>query len=335
MTSTNTSWKNNPFLLGPAGKDYIWGGTRLKAEYSKDLPMTPLAESWECSTHPDGPSIVASGEFKGMTLTKVLEDHPEFMGTHSNKSSDLPILIKIIDAKQDLSIQVHPDDTYARKYENGQLGKTEMWYVMDASKDAKLVYGFNRDMTIDMVLDSLKDGTIEKYLQKVTVHKDDVFYVEPGTVHAIGAGVLIAEIQQSSNLTYRLYDYGRIDKNGKQRELHVDKAYDVMNLKSSAKPLQPMRTLKYKSGSATELLCRCKYFQVDRFILNTQNTRKLVDFQTQENTFKILLCIDGCGTIFNEDETSLNYFKGDCIFVPARSPIVRLHGKAQFLLIGC
>ncbi len=338
MTRKSMSLKTDlprPFLLKPAGKDSLWGGTRLNDEFSKGIDMNPLAETWECSTHPDGPSTVASGEFKGKTLTEVLKSHPEFLGTHPGTKGELPILIKFIDAKKDLSVQVHPDDEYAMEHENGSLGKTEMWYVLDAAKDAKIVYGFYNDISREKLRRSLENGTVEKYMHKVPVEKDDVFYIEAGTVHAIGAGALIAEIQESSNLTYRLYDYNREDKNGNKRELHIDKALDVANLKSSKEPRQPMRVIKYTRGCASELLCRCKYFQVERMLINTEKQRDLVDFQTGSNSFQVLLCTDGCGVIFGEAGMILNFFKGDCIFIPANSIPMKIHGKMQLLKVSC
>ena len=335
MTSTSTNLRTKPFLLTPAGKDYLWGGNRLKTEFNKEIDLVPLAETWECSTHPDGPSVIVTGTHAGKTLAELLKEHPEYLGKHPGTEGELPVLIKFIDAKKNLSVQVHPDDDYARKYENGQLGKTEMWYVMDAAPDAQLVYGFNHDITKEQLRQSLKDGTVEKYLQKVKIQKDDVFFIEAGTVHAIGAGALIAEIQESSNLTYRLYDYNRVGKDGKLRELHIDKALAVANLKSSSEPRQPLRLLKYKKGSATELLCRCKYFQVERYLLNTESSRKLVEFQTAGDTFEVFLCLDGCGVVFMEDGDSMNFFKGDCIFVPANSLSMKFHGKAQFLHVRC
>lgn len=334
MTRRNMSLNGKPFLLKPAGKDYLWGGTRLKDEFSKEMDQNPLAETWECSTHPDGTSVVASGELEGILLSDVLREHPEYLGTHPRTDGELPILIKLIDAKKDLSVQVHPDDSYAQAHENGSLGKTEMWYVLDAAKDSRLIYGFYHDMEGETLRKSLSEGTVEKYLQKVPVHKDDVFYIEAGTVHAIGAGTLIAEIQENSNLTYRLYDYNRRDKDGNLRELHVDKALDVVNLKGSAEPRQPMRVLKYKRGIASEFLCRCKYFQVERVLVNTERTRNLADFQTNSNSFQVLLCMDGCGILFDEN-TPINFFKGDCIFVPANSVPMKLHGKAQLLKVSC
>lgn len=335
MTSTNMNLMNKPFLLTPAGKDYLWGGNRLQTEFNKNIPLNPLAETWECSTHSDGPSIAVSGIHEGKTLSDILKEHPEYLGTHPGLEGELPILVKFIDAKKDLSVQVHPDDEYARDFENGQLGKTEMWYVMDATPDAQLVYGFYHDISKEQLKKSLLDGTVEKYLQKVKIQKDDVFFIEAGTVHAIGAGALIAEIQESSNLTYRMFDYNRVDKNGKLRQLHIDKALDVVNLKGSAEPRQPLRLLRYKKGFASELLCRCKYFQVERYLLNTESSRKLVEFKTAQNSFQVFLCLDGCGVIFMEDGDSLNFFKGDCVFVPANSLSVKFHGKARFLNIRC
>ncbi|MFG6332839.1 MAG: class I mannose-6-phosphate isomerase [Lachnospiraceae bacterium] len=323
-----------PFLLKPAGKDYLWGGSRLRDDFSKELDLTPLAETWECSTHPDGPSLVAGGEHAGKRLSEVLKEHPEYAGTHPKTDGGLPILIKFIDARKDLSVQVHPDDEYAAVHEHGSLGKTEMWYVLDAAKDAHLVYGFYQDISREKLERSLREGTVERYLQKVKVHKDDLFYIEPGTVHAIGAGVLIAEIQESSNLTYRMYDYGRLDKNGRPRELHVSRALDVANLRGSRTPRQPMRVLKYRKGCATELLCRCKYFQVERQLINTERCREMADFRTDSNSFQVLLCIGGCGTLFGGGEM-LHFFKGDCIFVPADSAALKLHGRAQFLKVRC
>lgn len=335
MTNRSSNSKAKPFLLKPAGKDYLWGGSRLNDDFSKGIDLEPLAETWECSTHPDGESLAASGDFNGMPLSGILKAHPEFLGTHPEAKGELPILIKFIDAKQDLSVQVHPDDTYAFAQENGQKGKTEMWYVLDAAKDAKLVYGFTHDMKPDILKNSLYRGDIEKYLQKVPIHTDDVFFIEPGTVHAIGAGTLIAEIQQSSNLTYRMYDYNRTDKNGQKRQLHIEKAMNVVNLKGSLAPRQQIRVLKYVPGSATEFLCRCKYFQVERMLINTERCRGLVSFQTDTASFQVLLCISGCGVLVEESGDAIPFFRGDCIFVPADSETVKLHGKAQFLKVRC
>lgn len=321
--------KKMPLLLRPSGKDYLWGGSRLNDEFEKGIDLSPLAETWECSTHPDGPSYVVGGEFDGVELAEVLHEHPEYLGERHKGEDKLPILIKFIDAKKDLSVQVHPTDEFARKYENGQLGKTEMWYVLDAGKGASLLYGLKRDCTADEMRKAIAGGTVMNYLQKVPVKKDDVFFIEAGTIHAIGAGALVAEIQENSNLTYRLYDYDRVGKDGRKRELHVDKALRIANLKSSAEPRQPLRVLRYRQGAAFELLTRCKYFEVYRMLVNTERRQK-VHYRADELAFRVLLCVNGCGTIAYVGGT-MPFYKGDCIFVPADSEILTIHGQAQFL----
>ena len=336
---------NRPMMLRPTGKDYLWGGRRLNDEFEKNIDMFPLAETWECSTHPDGPSFITGGEYDGMKLSDVLKAHPEYLGTHlkgrnrlntSAKTdgtdageAELPILIKFIDADKDLSVQVHPDDEYAREHENGQRGKTEMWYVLDAAKDARLIYGLDRDMTVDGMRQAINNGTLNRYLQTVPVKKDDVFFVEAGTIHALGAGILVAEIQENSNLTYRLYDYDRTDRKGNKRELHIEKSLRVARLKSVSEPRQPLRVLKYRQGAASELLCRCRYFEVYRMLINTERRQRVI-YQADSVSYRVLLCVNGCGTISYEDE-SMNFYKGDCIFVPADSVELNLHGQAQFL----
>ncbi len=357
MIKKNTNWSaNRPFLLKPAGKDYLWGGQRLKNDFSKEIDMNPLAETWECSTHPDGPSIVASGPDMGKTLPELLKEHPEYIGTRPMRMPDggLPVLVKLIDAKKDLSVQVHPDDDYAAVHENGSLGKTELWYVVDAAPGAELVYGFSRALSASFVRKSLKEGTIERYLQKVPICKDDVFFIPPGTVHGIGAGTIVAEVQECSNITYRVYDYDRLDKDGRKRELHIDKALEVADLKSSAAPRQPIRVLRYRPGFASELLGRCRYFQVDRVLINTERVRSMADFRTDDRSFQIWLCVDGCSVVFEDPDLpggspegmtesglcsaegqALRIFKGDCLFVPADSIRLRLHGKAQFVRVTC
>ncbi len=350
MTNRNSNSKteyNEPFLLSPAGQDYLWGGHRLKDDFAKNLDLSPLAETWECSTHPNGMSTVMCGSLKGKTLQEVLREHPRFIGIHPQKNypdiantGDIPILVKFIDANQKLSVQVHPDDVYAYEHESGQLGKTEMWYVVDAVPGAKLIYGFNRDVDAQTIEQALADDSIEKYLQKVDVKRGDVFVVQPGTVHAICAGCLIVEVQESSNLTYRLYDYHRIDKDGRERALHTDKALQVMNFDSLAAPRQPMHLRRYQPGLASVLLCRCKYFEVEQLTLNTERVRNPRAIQTDETSFEVLVCTDGCGILFwtshvTQMEHTLRFYKGDTIFLPANSVPMQVHGKAELLQVKC
>lgn len=331
---------HEPFLLSPAIKDYLWGGTRLKDGFSKSTDLEIVAETWECSTHKDGESIIASGPNSGRALIDVLKENPDFVGSHPKMQDGLPILVKFIDAKNDLSVQVHPDDEYAYQYENGQNGKSEMWYVVEAAKNAKLIYGFRTDITKDTVKKALQEENLEHYLLSVPVKKGDVFYIPAGQVHAICSGCLIAEVQESSNLTYRLYDYNRVDKNGNKRELHIDKALDVMNLKGSEKPVQPMRLIRFRAGIMIEKLYQCKYFTVEKVVLDTSRCKQReARFKTRDNSFRVVLCTEGCGTIDWTDEDGkvkrLDFYRGDCIFVPANSVEYRAHGKAEVLRIGC
>lgn len=251
-----------PFLLSPSGKDYIWGGERLKSDYGKALELSPLAETWECSVHPDGPSFVASGAFAGRTLAEVLAENPAWLGTSFSALGGLHILVKLIDAKRDLSVQVHPDDDFAFREEGGQQGKTEMWYVLDAEPGACLVFGLDRSTSAETLRAGLAEGTFESLLKRFPVRRGDVFYIPSGTIHAIGSGIVLAEVQQNSNLTYRLYDYGRVGKDGRPRELHVDKALAVADLSGARPQRQPLRALRYRPGFAEEELCACPYFQV-------------------------------------------------------------------------
>lgn len=320
---------NKPFLLEPVGKDYLWGGQRLKDEFHKKIDMVPLAETWECSTHPDGPSLVKSGELAGMKLDEVLCKHPEYLGSHPCTMGELPILIKLIDASQDLSVQVHPTDEFAFANEDGDSGKSEMWYVLDAAPGAELIYGLKQDVSREELEEALKRGDVDRMLRHIPINKDDVFYIPAGTIHALGDGALVAEIQQNSNLTYRMYDYERLDKDGKKRPLHVEKALEVACLTRSVSPRQPMRVLRYQPGMARELLCRCKYFEVHRMLMNTTHRQKLT-FSADTLSFRVLLCIEGQGSMEFEGE-SLDFRKGDCIFVPADSVVCELSGSAHFL----
>lgn len=249
--------------LMPAGKDYLWGGTRLRKEYRKKIDLIPLAETWECSVHPDGLSIVENGKYRGQTLKDVIDKHPEFLGT---KNQEMPVLIKFIDAMKDLSVQVHPYDDYARKYE-GDNGKSEMWYVIDAEPGAELIFGFEHPVTKEILKEAVANGTLDKHLHKIKIQKGDVIYVPAGTVHGIGAGALIAEIQESSNVTYRVYDYNRTDKNGNKRELHFDKAVEVMNM-DTVKESGEKRLVHYYPGSSREIICRSQYFETEKIEVN-------------------------------------------------------------------
>lgn len=335
MINENSNLKTNyPFLLKPIGKDYLWGGQRLNYDYNKAINMSPLAETWECSVHPDGLSIVDSGVYKGKTLKWLIETHPEMCGNRYRNLDLFPILIKFIDANKDLSVQVHPSDEYAKANECSQNGKTEMWYVIDAAPDSYITYGLQHKTSKGEIRNLIEKNQLESVLQKIPVKTNDVFFVTPGTIHAIGAGILIAEIQENSNLTYRLYDYNRLDANGSKRELHIDKALDVADLNVNNGPIQPMRVLKYRPGCAVELLCRCKYFLVERMLINTERIKDMLIFSSDDLSFKVFICINGCGVLMC-NEMSIPYFRGDSFFIPASSAPFKIHGKSTFLVVTC
>ena len=313
--------------LIPTGKDYLWGGTRLRDEYGKKIDMTPLAESWECSVHPDGPSFVANGQYKGKTLKEVLDAHPEYIGTKAN--GVFPILAKFIDAKKDLSVQVHPDDEYARENENDN-GKTEMWYIIDAEKGASLIYGFKHKVTKEILERAIERGELDKHLQKVEVHKADLYFVPAGTVHGIGKGILLAEIQESSNVTYRVYDYDRVDKNGKKRQLHFEKAVQVMDMGVVPDIKQKRRMVKYYPGCSRELLCRCKYFETERI-----QVTKGFSFSVREESFQVLMCLDGYGQVEVDGDKPVRFTKGETVFLPAGLGRCLIIGDTTILKIRC
>ena len=316
-----------PLSLRPAGKGYIWGGERLKKEYNKSLDISPLAETWECSVHPDGMSVITGGPFDGLTLKEVLADNPVFLGT---KSAEMPILIKFIDAAADLSIQVHPDDSYAKEHENDN-GKTEFWYVLDAEPGAELIYGFEHPMDRDILRRAIDEGRLEDMLHHIPVKRGDVFLVNAGTVHAIGRGVMIVEVQESSNLTYRLYDYNRTDKDGNRRPLHFGKAVDVLDMAPVKLVRQPQRMVRYFYGCAREILCRCGYFEVERI-----QVTKGFSFSVLDTSFQVLLCIDGNGGL-ETDETNkpMRFEKGSCIFLPANLGRCHIIGECTLLKVRC
>lgn len=292
--------KKYPLKLSAVFKEIIWGGTRLKEEYGKVCDLDKLAESWELTVRPDGMNVITNGEYAGMTLG-------EYLG---EEAKGFPLLIKLIDACDKLSIQVHPNDEYAMKNE-GEYGKTEMWYIVDALPGSKLVYGLS-GYDPDTFRKALADGECEKYLNYVDVKKGDVFFIPSGCVHAIGAGILIAEIQQSSNVTYRVYDYMRRGKDGKLRELHVDKALDVI---VDYKP-EEIEKIRYSCGYHEGCLADCKYFRVDRY------TGGDVTLDA-ENGFVHILCLDG-----KAEANGVSFSKGESIFLPAGLGKVKVSGSS-------
>ena len=236
-----------PIFLKPIFKDYIWGGKRLKEDFNKNTPYEITAESWEVSTNDNGKSIIKNGEYQGLNLAELflkIEERQEIFGTKTVKMEKFPILIKFIDASSNLSVQVHPDDQYAYEKENGNQGKSEMWYIMECKDGAQIICGMKENIKEEELAKVLRSNKVEEYLSFVTVKKGDCIYIPSGTIHAILGDTLICEVQQNSDLTYRVYDWGRVGKDGKPRELHVEKAIDVVKLgnKSQISHTAEMRT---------------------------------------------------------------------------------------------
>ncbi len=301
-----------PLKLTPTIKDYIWGGTRLRDRFGLQSDLDRLAEAWVLSCHKDGASVVQNGDLAGKTLAEAIAAlGRDCLGQKGKAFAFFPMLIKLIDAKSNLSIQVHPSDEYALEVEK-EFGKTEMWYVVDADEGAYLYYGFQKEISKDEFARRIAEDTITDVLNKVEVKKGDCFFIEAGTIHAIGAGLLIAEIQQNSNTTYRVYDYGRVGADGKPRELHVEKAKAVTEL---CPPKYPVQNLQ--SGRLAE----CPYFTVDKHDLDGEIT-----LQVGNDSFSSLLCVSGQALVNGVDIKA-----GECVFLPAGLGEVTVAGKAELI----
>lgn len=307
--------------LNPVFKDYIWGGTKLRDDYGFKSNLEKLAEGWMLSCHKDGENTILNGEFKNKTLSEVVKENPEFLGENGKKFEYFPILIKLIDAKNDLSVQVHPDNEYAMRVEK-EYGKTECWYILDCDEDAELIYGFNRNLTSDEFRKAIENNTFMDAVNKVKVKKGDLFFIEAGTLHAIGKGILLAEIQQNSNTTYRVYDYGRLGADGKPRELHTEKAIDVTICTPPTRDTNPEGELITGSGYSEQLLTKCELFNVKKIAV----TNEYSDF-ADEKSFVSVLITDGNGTI---DDIEIK--KGDSLFIPANYGEFRICGKVDGII---
>lgn len=305
--------------LKPSCKDYIWGGHRLAEEYGIQSDKDVLAEAWVLSCHPDGPCVIVNGPNAGKTLAQYIQENgSQALGTHCRRFRDFPILIKFIDAAQNLSVQVHPGNRYALAEEH-QYGKTEMWYVMDAAPNSFLYYGFKREVSQEEFARRIQEDTLLEVLNAVPVQKGDVLFIESGTIHAIGAGILIAEIQQNSNVTYRVYDYGWVGKDGKKRDLHIEKALAVTN-----------RVPILRSGRSYPHVADCDYFTVDRLNLDGSVMRK-VEGAVNEDSFVSILIMNGKGSISCGGE-QVPYQKGDSVFLPAGSGAYTMEGSCDALI---
>ena len=297
--------------MTPATKDIIWGGRRLIDSYNKSCGTERLAESWELTVRPDGMSVVANGEYATRTLGEFIDAAGADVIGKGYDGDRFPLLIKLIDARDRLSIQVHPSDEYALKNEN-EYGKTEMWYIVEADEGAELVFGLSSDYTPEGFKAALDAGRVEDMLHRVKVHAGEVYFIPSGLVHAIGAGILICEIQQNSNVTYRVYDYNRPGADGKPRPLHVEKALDVIVNYTPAEieALRFSRGVKPRDDSSA-LLAAC-----DKFVVTRYDVSGRVAVDADETSFVSLTFTDGDGVIVF-DGCEYEFTKGDTYFLPA------------------
>lgn len=306
-----------PMFMDPEFKETIWGGTKIMTIFSKKIPSAHTGESWEVAARENGNSTIRNGKLAGKTLAEAIEEYPvEVLGYSAMGKGmyQFPLLVKIIDADDDLSIQVHPNDQQAVALEGPQgSGKTEMWYVIDAEPDAQLIYGLKKNMTIEQFAEAIANGTLEDHVNYVPVTKGDCFYIPAGTLHAIGQGILIAEIQQNSDTTYRVYDYDRTDAEGNHRQLHVDKALEVTDLTA----------VKGDGKADINEGVISPYFQVYR-----RNLRGIQEIAVSSEHFQMVMILEGSGKI-----DGIPFKKGDTILLPAAGETVGMEGRAVYLQI--
>lgn len=327
-------YKLTPFLL-----EKLWGGTKLQTMYGKGDNSSCIAESWELSAHDAGPSKVCGGKYDGLSLKELIDALGRgVMGEAATDAVKFPLLIKFINAEKPLSIQIHPNDEYAMKHEN-DYGKNEMWYVIDAAPDSYLYYGLNRPVTKEELRESIENGRLPELLCKMSVKKGDVFFVRAGTIHAIGEGLVLCEIQESSNVTYRMFDYNRVDgKTGKTRELHVDKAIDVtdieLNVRAAKETASENKCSHFCRPNTEKTMVDCEFFKTD--LVNVDNHFEVA---IDGKSFKALVFISGEGNVYTGtkeaplEETVQSYKAGDVFFVPAGDKTVSIDGNCECIIV--
>jgi len=313
-----------PFQFEPILKDRIWGGEKLKTFLNKPITSKITGESWELSDVEGDVSVIANGDLKGKSLTDIINEFPdELLGVkiHNDFGKKFPLLFKYLDAREDLSIQVHPNDELAKKRHNS-FGKTEMWYVMQADDNARIIVGFKEKSSPEEYLKSIEDKNILSILNSVEAKQGDVFFLPTGTVHAIGAGLVIAEIQQTSDITYRIYDFDRKDANGNTRELHTDLAVEAINYNTTDTQKQYSKT-----ENQPNVMVDCPYFTTSFIPLDGKS-----EVSKDGNCFTVYMCVDGNFSIESNGET-FDYKKGDTVLMPAALKVFTLSGKASVLEI--
>ncbi|WP_417445174.1 type I phosphomannose isomerase catalytic subunit [Joostella sp.] len=314
-----------PIKFNPIFKEYLWGGTKLKEVLGKDVKTETASESWELSGVEGNVSVVSNGELKGNTLQELIDTYKEeFLGkdVYNRFGNKFPILIKFIDAKLDLSVQLHPNDALAKERHNS-FGKTEMWYVMQADPGSKLIVGFNETLTKETYLEHLKNGKLLEILNQEEVTTGDTYFINTGKVHAIGAGILLAEIQQTSDVTYRIYDYERKDKDGNTRELHTEQAVDAIDYQKK----DDFKTSYETTYNSSNNMVNCDYFVTNYLDVVGTFVKQLVN----RDSFTIYICVDGQAQV-TVGENSEKLVKGDTILIPAAINEVIISAKDAKIL---
>ena len=315
-----------PLKFTPILKDKIWGGSKLKTLFNKPSDTGKLGESWELSGYNDDISVVSNGNLKGKSLNELIKKYQgDLVGkdVFDRFGQTFPLLFKLIDANDNLSIQVHPGDEVALERHNS-FGKTEMWYVIDADPDGELIIGFKKDCTKETYLKALEEGSLEDLLQSIKVTKGDVLFIPAGLVHAIGKGVVLAEIQQTSDLTYRIYDYKRVDENGKERDLHTQEALDVIDFSASSDP----KTVYTRNINELATLVSCEYFTTNIIRFNEQFNRCYAKL----DAFVVYMCMEGSFEIIY-DGTKTSVTKGETVLIPAIVNEVELIPQEEVTLL--
>lgn len=310
-----------PIFFKPSYKEVVWGGNNIKTFFHRNIEGNNIGESWELSAHKNGLSIIKNKEYNNESLLDLYNDKSKRKEIFGNKSINIdrfPILAKFIDAQQNLSIQVHPDDAYARKYENDS-GKTEVWYIMDCKEDAKLVYGFKDDVTQENLKNAMNN--IEENVKYVNVKKGDFISIPAGTIHAICGGIMLCEIQQSSDVTYRVYDWNRIGLDGKPRQLHTQKALDVINVNNNTK------VHNYYNFKETQNIYNSKNFNIDLV-----NVKGNLTTHSNEESFNAYIVLEGSGKVkSNNFENDLQ--KGSTFLIPAELGAYAFEGNLKLMKV--
>ncbi len=320
----NAHFNPYPLTFIPILKDRIWGGTKLQTILNKKITTQTTGESWELSTVEGDVSQISNGIYKGTNLQELINQFPEqILGTkvHQHFGTNFPLLFKFLDAQQDLSIQVHPNDALAQKRHNS-FGKTEMWYIMQADQDAKILVGFKHNSSKTEYLQALQNNEILDLLAQIPVSKGDVFMLETGTIHAIGAGIVLAEIQQTSDITYRIFDFNRTDANGNKRELHTDLALEAINYNTT----QTQKTYNETPNKSNNLV-NSPYFTTNKINLTTS-----LDINKNNDSFRVYMCVEGAFELL-ENNNKHQFKAGETVLIPASSQAFSISGKATLLEI--